>query len=210
MIHESPENLRLQEPSALNIMSRINAALDIIDLGLSRANRPIITTKFGPQSSVLLHLVTKVMPNIPVVWADTGFNTPATREFANNLARDLNLNLHHYVPLNPWRDVIPAEHDPQRDEFVEQVKLEPFRRALSEQDPDIWITGLRREQTEFRDGLSPFQHVQDGIVKVCPLIDWREADMTAYAALNQLPGETDYFDPTKAAPHLECGIHNRL
>ena len=105
---------------------------------------------------------------------------------------------------------VPRPDDENRDAFSERVKLEPFRRALAEHDPDSWITALRREQTEFRDGLSPFQRVNDGILKICPLIDWRGADMVAYMALNQLPGEDDYYDPTKAEPHLECGIHNRL
>ena len=62
MIHEIPQKLRLQEPSALNIASRINSALDIIDLGLGRAERPILSTKFGPHSAVLLQLVTQVKP----------------------------------------------------------------------------------------------------------------------------------------------------
>ena len=105
---------------------------------------------------------------------------------------------------------MPDPSDSRHETFSDQVKLEPFRRAMKEHDPDIWFTALRREQTEFRDGLSPFQRSKDNVLKVCPLIDWRDADMDAYMALNQLPSEPEYVDPTKAKPHLECGIHNRL
>ncbi|MEM9277766.1 MAG: phosphoadenosine phosphosulfate reductase family protein [Pseudomonadota bacterium] len=210
MYMESSSSLRLQEPATLNITTRINTAIDIVDLGLQRAKRPILTTKFGPQSAVLLHLVTQVSPGIPVVWVNTGFNTDATLKFAETISCRLDLNLQEYRPLQPWDGDIPEIHNPEREAFADQVKLEPFRRALSEFNPDIWVTALRREQTEFREGLSPFQRDRNDIIKICPLLDWRDVDMDAYLALNQLPVEADYNDPTKAKPHLECGLHNRL
>ncbi len=201
---------RLHEPAALNITSRINAALDAVDLGLQRAKNPIITTKFGPQSAVLLHLVTQVRPDIPVIWVDNGYNTEATLKFVGFLTDHLELNLDTYRPQFPWKDAVPDAFDPNREAFSEQVKLEPFRRALQVHNPDVWITALRREQTEFRDGLSLFQKSRGDVLKICPLLDWREIDMEAYLALHQLPSEADYVDPTKAEPHLECGLHNRL
>lgn len=207
---ESTTSPRLQEPAALNISSRINSALDAIDLGLQRSQRPILTTKFGPLSAVLLHLVSQVKPDIPVIWVNTGFNTDATLSFAEEVSKLLTLNWKTYVPTTPWDREIPETTDPEFLNFSERVKLEPFRRALSDFEPDVWITALRREQTEFRDGLSLFQREENDILKVCPLLDWRGADMQAYLALHQLPDEPDYHDPVKAKPHLECGIHNRL
>lgn len=210
MYQEPLHTQRIHEPAALNLTSRINSAMDIVDLGLQRARRPIITTKFGPQSAVLLHLATRLKPDIPVIWVDTGFNTDATLCSARQITEMLKLDLRIYKPSHPWQDVVPALDDPLRPEFSERVKLEPFRRALEELDPDSWLTALRREQTEHREAMSPFQKTNGTILKVCPLIDWREAEMEAYLALNQLPSETDYHDPTKEAPHLECGLHNRL
>ncbi|MGI9349987.1 MAG: phosphoadenosine phosphosulfate reductase family protein [Rhizobiaceae bacterium] len=210
MFMENDLTVRVQNPAVLNITARINAALDIIDLGIRRASTPILTTKFGPQSAVLLHLVSQVRPDIPVVWVDTGFNTDATLEFANLMADRLHLDLRVYRSHKTWNETIPASSDPQRGQFSEQVKLEPFRRALSELNPDVWITALRRDQTEFRDGLSLFQPAKDKILKVYPLLDWRDPEIEAYLTLHQLPSEQDYYDPTKAEPHLECGLHNQL
>jgi len=210
MYMQSSNALRLQEPAALNITSRIHSALDAVDLGLQRAQKPILTTKFGPQSAVLLHLVSQVRPDIPVIWVDTGFNTNATLASAELITSKLDLNLKTYRPLSSWEGPVPDTFDPAREKFSEQVKLEPFRRALEEHEPDVWVTALRREQTEFRDGLSLFQKAKGEILKVCPLLDWRDEDMEAYLALHQLPSEDDYHDPTKAEPHLECGLHNRL
>lgn len=207
---ESTTSPRLQEPAALNISSRINSALDAIDLGLQRSQRPILTTKFGPLSAVLLHLVSQVKPDIPVIWVNTGFNTDATIAFAKQIVGALSLNLKTYLPEKPWKVEVPETFDPEFLDFSERVKLEPFRRALSDFEPDVWITALRREQTEFRDGLSLFQRGENETLKVCPLLDWRGADMEAYLALHQLPDEPDYHDPVKAKPHLECGIHDRL
>ncbi|MEM9331698.1 MAG: phosphoadenosine phosphosulfate reductase family protein [Pseudomonadota bacterium] len=210
MFMESSSALRLQEPAALNITARINAALDTLDLGLQRAKSPIVTTKFGPQSAVLLHLVTLVRRDIPVIWINTGYNTPSTPKFVETVANRLDLNLHEFGPSKPWAGAIPDQDPSQMDAFSEHVKLEPFRRALSFFEPDIWVTALRREQTEFRSHLSLFQKGENDILKICPVLDWRDLDMEAYLSLNQLPSEADYFDPTKKKPHLECGLHNRL
>jgi phosphoadenosine phosphosulfate reductase len=210
MFMEPSNSLRLQEPAALNITARINAALDTIDLGLQRAKSPIVTTKFGPQSAVLLHLVTLVRPNIPIIWVNTGYNTQATLSFVDTLSERLGLNIHEYGPDKPWIGDIPEPGLPDMDAFSEHVKLEPFRRALKVFNPDIWVTALRREQTEFRSHLSLFQKGENDILKICPVLDWRDLDMEAYLSLNQLPSEPDYFDPTKNKPHLECGLHNRL
>ncbi len=210
MLLENGSSLRQPGPAGLNIVSRTNSALDAIDLGLQRARQPIVTTKFGPQSAVLLHLVTQITPTVPVIWVDTGHNTKATYDFAAAIVESLNLNLHVYYPKVAWTAAIPGREDPKQAGFVDQVKLEPFNRALLEHDPDVWITALRREQTEMRDRMSLFQTSRQNMLKVCPLLDWRDVDIDAYLALHRLPGGHDFLDPTKAEPHLECGLHLRF
>lgn len=210
MHHAHRIKLPSLEPAGLNICSRINAAMDVIDLALQRAQLPIITTKFGPHSAVLLHLIRQVCPEVPVVWVDSGYNTRATLEFAATLKKELELNLHIYRPIIPWSGEPPKSGDPAFSAFVERVKLEPFKRALEELNPDVWITALRREQTDHRDHMSLFQNSDSGTLKVCPLIDWRAVDMTAYLGIHQLGSGHDYHDPTKQEPHLECGLHKRF
>ena len=86
------------DPAALHFMAREKAASDVIELALEGAQRPIITTKFGPESAVLLHLVSRIKPDIPVIWVDTGFNTKATMDYARYLAKDFSLNLFAFAP----------------------------------------------------------------------------------------------------------------
>src|SRR5699024_5834624 len=96
--------------------------------------------------------------DIPVLWCDTGYNTPNTYRHADELIKKLRLNLHMYVPKQTvgYRNItlgIPEVGTPEHTLFSEQVKLEPFKRAMAEWQPDVWFTNLRHGQTAFRDGL---------------------------------------------------------
>ncbi|MDT0619450.1 phosphoadenosine phosphosulfate reductase family protein [Salinisphaera sp. P385] len=200
----------------LNQQLANQSAEAIVAWALSRPGRPLITTNFGPYSAVLLHMCTQVRPDLPVLWVDSGYNTRQTYLYAENLIEMLDLDIHVYNPLQSAarRDAlmgIPDVDDPRHETFTEQVKLEPFRRAFADLKPDLWLTALRREQTEFRQGLETVTQDQPGgVLKVSPLLDWRETDMKAYLLAHGLPNENRYFDPTKVLGNRECGLHNRF
>lgn len=188
----------------------------IVEWALAKAENPIITTNFRPYESAILHLVAKQKPDITVLWVDSGYNTRATYDFANKLIKDLNLNVVTYIPkqTSAHRDAtmngIPSVNNPLHDEFTEQVKLEPFRRALSELKPDVWFNAIRKDQTEFRQGLDVLSQSKDGVLKVAPLFYKNDQDLDAYLEENNLPNEFDYFDPTKVEENRECGLHTQL
>lgn len=200
----------------LNQQLANQSAEAIVAWALSRPGRPLITTNFGPYSAVLLHMCTQVRPDLPVLWVDSGYNTRQTYLYAESLIEMLDLDIHVYNPLESAarRDAlmgIPDVDDPRHETFTEQVKLEPFRRAFADLKPDLWLTALRREQTEFRQGLETVTQDQPGgVLKVSPLLDWRETDMKAYLLAHGLPNENRYFDPTKVLGNRECGLHNRF
>lgn len=202
--------------STIDDLARLNAALSdapahvIIRIALAMAKRPLVSTKFGPQSAVLLHLLTEQEPDIPVVWVDTGFNTRATQDYAQTLSDHLDLNLKIYQPQAAWSGFPPDLEDPQHHSFTEQVKLEPFSRALEELKPDLWFSGIRREQTDHRNKQPPFSETSDGVLKVAPLLNWTDDDMEHYLSEQRLPVETDYHDPTKGQIRRECGLHLRF
>ena len=75
-----------------------------------------------------------------------------------------------YVPkqTTAHRDVvmgIPSVDDPKHAEFTEQVKLEPFKRAMEEHQPKVWFTNLRQGQTAFRNSIGIFSLSADGVLK---------------------------------------------
>ena len=194
----------------VNYRDRVRAAVATLELATSISSRPIVSTKFSGRSAVLLHLVGEVAPGTPVVWIDTGYNTRATRHFAETVSERLSLDLRVFEPLDHTLRVPPGLDEPDHPAFVETVKLEPFRRALETLGADAWISSVRHEQTAHRATLEPFAAGPPGVVKVSPLLGWRAADLERYAHEHELPIGPDCYDPTKGEPMRECGLHTRL
>ena len=185
---------------------------EIIVNAFEFSKEAVVTTNFRPYEAAILHAVNSVEANIPVVWCDTGYNTPQTYRHAEKVIKDLNLNVFLYVPkqTTAHRDVvmgIPSIDAPEHALFTEQVKLEPFRRAMEEHKPKVWFTNLRQGQTAFRDSIGIFSVSKDGVLKVSPFYYWSDADLDTYLEENNLSNEFKYFDPTKALENRECGLH---
>jgi len=170
---------------------------------LNQPQRSVVTTSFGNQSAVLLHMISTFKPL--VVWVDTGYNTEATLRYAREITNQLGLNVIRYT-AEPWERETPMINTPEHKEFIDHIKLEPFRRAVKEIRPEFWIAGLRKEQTEHRRGLQQIDQI-DGITKICPLLEWTSEDMNEYIVKYKLPNEPAYFDPTKVSTNTECGLH---
>ena len=186
---------------------------EIILWALSNSGRPVVTTNFRPYEGAILHAVTCLEPDIKVIWCDTGYNTPQTYKHARVLIDQLSLNIELYVPKQTvgYRNEvmgIPEINDPNHKYFTEQVKLEPFKRAMIEHMPDIWFTNLRQGQTAFRDSIDIVSLGEDGIIKVCPFYYWTEEQLDKYLKQHDIPNEFKYYDPTKVLENRECGIHN--
>lgn len=185
---------------------------DIVAWAVQQGENPVATTNFRPYEVNILHAVTQVKNDMPVIWCDTGYNTPKTYKHAEELISKLGLNVKLYVPRQTaaYRDVvmgIPQIDDSGHREFTEQVKLEPFRRAMAEHRPDVWFTNLRKGQTALRDSLDIFSLGKDGVLKVSPFYHWNDARLDAYLKEHDLPNEHNYFDPTKVLENRECGLH---
>ncbi|OBX21160.1 phosphoadenylylsulfate reductase (thioredoxin) [Gelidibacter algens] len=191
---------------------RKKTPLEVILWTVSVSENPVVTTNFRPYEAAILHAVAKVKKDIKVIWCDTGYNTPQTYKHAETVIEQLNLNIHLYVPkqTTAHRNVvlgIPHVDDPKHKVFTEQVKLEPFKRAMAAHQPDAWFTNLRKGQTAFRDSIDIVSQGADGILKVSPFYHWTDEDLDTYLIENNLPNEFKYFDPTKALENRECGLH---
>ena len=185
---------------------------EIVKWALETALKPVITTNFRPYEGAILHLVTSLNSAIDVIWCDTGYNTPQTYKHAEELIQRLQLNLKLYVPKQTvaFRNVIlglPTIDDANHGLFTEQVKLEPFKRAMQEHKPDVWFTNLRKGQTTFRDSIDVVSLSKDGIIKVSPFYNYSDEELDAYLEKFGIPNELAYFDPTKVENNRECGLH---
>lgn len=204
--------------SKINAELRSRSPLEIVKWAVAQANgRAIVSTNFRPFEAVILHLVTQVQPDIPVLWADHGYNRPATYKHAEQLKKLLKLNIKAYVPK-----VTAAHYDtvfggapeptPENEDRIKQfsavMKLEPFQRGMKELAPTIWFTALRKIQNPNRAGLDIVSEDKNfKTVKVSPVFYWSDADMEKYLEQHNLPNEWDYFDPAKADEKRECGLH---
>jgi len=188
-------------------------AEDIVKWALSIKGKAIVTTNFGPQEAVLLHMVSQFAPQTEILWIDSGYNKLETYKFADTVTKKLDLNLTVYTPLisAARRDAvmngIPLIDDESHGEFSDQFKLEPFKRAMNEINPDVWLTAVRREQTLVRQEMDIVSLGPNEVIKVSPLLDWTINDMKIYLNKYNLPDETFYFDPTKVEAGRECGLH---
>ncbi|MDC6406416.1 MULTISPECIES: phosphoadenosine phosphosulfate reductase family protein [Maribacter] len=185
---------------------------EIISWAVKHGNTPVVTTNFRPYEVAILHAVSQVSQDIPVIWCDTGYNTPKTYKHAEELIERLQLNIKLYVPrqTSAHRDAImgiPQIDDPRHEEFTKQVKLEPFARAMADFKPDVWFTNLRKGQTALRDSLDILSLSKDGVLKVSPFYHYNDTQLDTYLRKFDLPNEHNYFDPTKVLANRECGLH---
>lgn len=199
----------------------------------------VLSTSFGIQSAVTLHLVSRAAPQVPVVWVDTGYLPPETYRYADELSRRLDLNLHVYQsPISPAR--MEALHgrlwespdDDAYERYDRLRKVEPMERALAELGATAWLSGVRAEQTEHRAGLQLVGR-QGPRYKVSPLLSWSSKDVFDYLKAHHLPvhplfeqgyatvGDWHSSRPVGAADEherdtrfqgrrQECGIHLEL
>jgi len=148
----------------------------------------VLSSSFGIQAAVSLHLISQVRPDIPVILTDTGYLFPETYQFIDELTDKLNLNLKVYrAAQSPaWQEARYGKLWEQGVEGIEKYndinKVEPMNRALSELKAKTWFAGLRREQSGSRANL-PVLAISRGIFKVLPIIDWD--NRTVYQYLQQ-------------------------
>ena len=199
---------------SVNALLRNASANDIVRWAIGLQAKTIATTSMGKNAAVMLHLVSEVDKRVPTIWVDTGYNLRDTYVVAERLIRDLELDVHVYSPQmtserrNAIMGGVPTVDEEERhQDFTEQVKLEPFARALAEFKPEIWLTGIRKEETEHRKSLDIVSMDNRGIIKVAPIFNWSEDDVEAYMEQYELPTCRHYFDPTKVHDGRECGLH---
>lgn len=155
--------------------------------------RLAMSTSFGIQSAVTLHLATRIIPDIKVIWVDTGYLPDETYAYATTLAKLLDLNLHMYESaLSPGQ--MEQKHgrlwesdDVKNLNLYDQIrKVEPMNRALDELGILGWISGLRSQQTDFRKNLPQIKQSGNRL-RLYPILDWTNRDVYHYMKEHRLP-----------------------
>jgi phosphoadenosine phosphosulfate reductase len=152
----------------------------------------VLTSSFGAQAAVSLHLVTRQASRIPVILLDTGYLFPETYAFVERLTERLSLNLKVYrSTLSPaWIEARFGKLWEQGvaglEKYNDLTKLEPMRRALRETGAHSWFSGLRRSQARSRRNIRPLEW-REGTFRIYPIVDWTDRDVGAYLKKHELP-----------------------
>ncbi|MFT4175972.1 MAG: phosphoadenylyl-sulfate reductase [Luteolibacter sp.] len=169
-------------------------------------DRLVVSTSFGLQAAVMLHLIHEHAPQVPVVFIDTGFLFPETYRYADELmARFTNLDLRVYHPrlsaarLQALYGNLWEKGQEGADKYGLITKVEPMNRALTEIGADVWLSGLRRAQSKTRAD-RPFVEQQKKTLKAYPILDWADAQVDLYYHQNDLPRH-----PLEAAGYVTMG-----
>jgi phosphoadenosine phosphosulfate reductase len=153
----------------------------------------ILSSSFGAQAAVSLHLVTQVLPDIPVVLIDTGYLFAETYRFIDALTERLRLDLRVYRPAETpaWLEARHGKLWEQGtagiDRYNRVHKVEPMQRALAELGVGTWFAGLRRQQSRSRAAIEPVQRIGPARFKVHPIFDWSDRDIYDYLRHHGLP-----------------------
>lgn len=195
----SPTMENTLDPASLDLEA-INAALSETDAtriiewaAETFGDGLVMSTSFGIHAAVTLHLATRVVPRMPVVWVDTGYMPPETYQFAEALSARLELNLRVYqAEMSPARmealyGRLWESDDVELFNRYDRIrKVEPMQRALRDLGASAWIAGLRSQQTAHR-GTLPIVGVQWQRYKVHPVLRWTTKQMHEYLVAHDLP-----------------------
>ncbi len=147
--------------------------------------RGVLSVSFGGGGLVLAHMIGRLRLDIPVVFLDTGFHFAETYSFRNGFSAKYGIRR---IDVEPAAEVGPLYRtDPER--CCQVRKVEPMARVLEQ--ADVWITALRRDQSEQRQAVQVVEVVtvagERSIRKLNPLADWTRADVAAYGRRHGLP-----------------------
>jgi len=187
----------------LTAVERVQWALDYLP------GQAILTSSFGAQSAVMLHLVTALKPDIPVVLIDTGYLFPETYAYVDLLSARLSLNLKVFrAKMSPaWQEVRYGRLWEQGVEGIKRYnqinKVEPMAAALDILKTGTWFSGLRRSQSGSRRDTKIVQTHQREVTKVHPLADWSNRDIHRYMEAFDLPGH-----PLHDLGYVSIGDHH--
>jgi phosphoadenosine phosphosulfate reductase len=173
-------------------LARLEAGERLAEISARFGSRVVATTSAGIQAPVMLHLIARHAPDIPVVFIDTGFHFPETYRYLETLTRTIGIAPRVYVPEisaarlealhgRLWEG---AEADIERYGLL--TKVEPMDRALKDYGAVAWISGLRRAQSRERAERDLVER-QGDTLKLYPILDWSDERVEGYMLAHDLP-----------------------
>jgi len=195
-------------------------------------DRIAVSSSFQTQSVAMLHLISRISPELPIIFVDTGYHFPETLAYRDQLVDLLHINVVTVSADPDKRMDFDADGNPLHRTNPNLCcalhKTAPMAKAL--ENYDGWLSGIRRTQTGTRSMAQPIERQADGLFKVNPLLTWSSRDLWTYINRNDLPthplfsqgyasigcapctrpiqaGEDERAGRWSGNAKIECGLH---
>ena len=216
------------------IETKLTEAREAVTRSLANPGSACVTCSFQAEDMVVLQLVREHLPDVPVLFLETGYHFAEVYAYRDQMTAEYGLNLVNVMPLETveqQESKFGILYQSQPDQCCKLRKVGPLFKAL--ENHDIWFTGLRRVQSPTRANLQVIDQFPlptgKQLQKISPLASWTDKDVWAFARENKIPllplydaGYTSIgCEPCTALPadpgnarsgrwagrKLECGIH---
>lgn len=168
----------------LNFAEKVERALSLIqDAHRVYGDRLVVANSLGKDSCVVWDLAKKVSPDIPGFIVTTRFQPDVTKKFMRKMVA-------RYPELRIYKNDEPLPEDLHQinpDRCCDVLKVQPTRRAIEEMDVQCWVTGLRCTEGRTRTDFDEIEERDEGLIKLNPILIWKEREIWQYLALNQVP-----------------------
>jgi phosphoadenosine phosphosulfate reductase len=181
--------------ATLNPMFERQSPADIVKWAAAQfGNELVMTSSFGAESALLIHMAAQEIPDIRIIFINTGYLFPETHAFMESLRHRFNLNVWTYRTRNDpiaWLRAAGEENPTWRkdvDACCAANKNEPMERAMAELKPKAWLRGIRRQQAESRKGAHSIEWSKRyNCYAISPLLNWTSREIHAYMKQHDLP-----------------------
>lgn len=156
----------------------------------SFAKRPIVTISCGTESVVLIDVISKIRSDIPFVFIDTGFHFEETLRYYEILKKTYN-SIKFIKIASKRSEDFRGLHKQGKYEILDRCckenKVDLLNSYMELNRVDMWISGVRKSQTESRARKEQIEKNENGITKVYPLFEWSDDDVKSYIKMHSLP-----------------------
>jgi len=167
-------------------ISTISEALELLP---NKESKTFATSSFQTQSIPLLHIISKYFPQIPIIFIDTGFLFPETYDFALHVKKQFNLDIIRLESKWHYKNQLVDDgrflFSIDQDKCCKINKTDPVNDFLNK--GDVWINGIRKDQTTVRAEKVSFEKLSTGVLKVHPMLEWKNKDVYNYINSYDLP-----------------------
>ena len=190
----------------------IDSTLSALDFALKGRNDFFLTTSFGYQSSLLFFLMAELGVSMSCLYVKSNLSSGGIEEQIDYAINKFDIDL-TMVDRSDWLDTelrgqeFLTIEEQRREAICKNLKREPLLEYIKSHSFKIWISGIRKDQTDARSSIQFIDVTDLEVIKLSPLFAWSKLDVRNLLIDNDLKINSDYFDLCKFNESKECGLH---